>query len=126
MAMKLGEDVWQIVLDWNYWDKAAFGKQLLRAADSIAANLAEGFGRYHLKENLNFCYYSRGSLKETQTWLTKASNRNLLSKEKFEELNQLCNSLSIKLNNYIKTTKKLKLQFKQITTSIQFEQLRTN
>ena len=103
MAMKLGDDVWQIVCEWSYFDKDAFGKQFLRAADSVAANLAEGFGRYHLKENLNFCYYSRGSLKETQTWLTKARNRNLLLKEKFEELTQLCNSLSIKLNNYIKT-----------------------
>ncbi|NIJ55927.1 four helix bundle protein [Dyadobacter arcticus] len=103
LAMRLGEDVWQIVSEWNYWNKEAFGKQLLRAADSVSANLAEGFGRYHLKDNLNFCYYSRGSLKETITWLTKAYNRNLLSKEKFEELTQLCNTLSIKLNNYIKT-----------------------
>ncbi|MCE7068381.1 four helix bundle protein [Dyadobacter sp. CY326] len=103
MAMKLGEDVWQIISEWSYWDKEAFGKQLIRAADSIAANLAEGFGRYHLKDSLNFCYYSRGSLKETISWLTKACNRNLLSKEKFEELTQLCNTLSIKLNNYIKT-----------------------
>jgi four helix bundle protein len=103
MAMELGEDVWHIVSEWSYWDKDAFGKQLVRAADSVAANLAEGFGRYHLRDNLNFCYYSRGSLKETMAWLTKANNRNLISNEKFEELNQLCNSLSIKLNNYIKT-----------------------
>jgi four helix bundle protein len=103
IAMKLGEDVWYIVSEWSYWDKDAFGKQLIRAADSVAANLAEGYGRYHVKDGLNFCYYSRGSLKETSTWLTKAYNRKLISEEKFQELNQLCISLSVKMNNYIKT-----------------------
>lgn len=103
LAMRIGDEIWQIVADWSYFLKDAFGKQLIRAADSIAANIAEGFGRYHYKENLNFCYYSRGSLKETVTWLTKALNRNLISMEKFMELSQLCELLSVKLNNYIKT-----------------------
>ena len=103
IAMVLGENVWQLVETWGYWEKDTFGKQMIRAADSVAANLAEGFGRYHIKENINFCYYSRGSLKETVTWLVKAFNRNLILKEKFEELTQLCNTISVKLNNYIKT-----------------------
>ncbi|GGM72670.1 hypothetical protein GCM10010967_00220 [Dyadobacter beijingensis] len=103
LAMRIGDEIWRIVDDRSYFVKDAFGKQLIRSADSIAANIAEGFGRYHYKENLNFCYYSRGSLKETVTWLTKALNRNLISKEKFTELNQLCELLSVKLNNYIKT-----------------------
>ena len=103
MAMTLGEEIWKLAETWNYYIKDTIGKQLVRAADSIAANIAEGYGRYHYKENLNFCFYSRGSLKETSTWLTKAKNRNLISIEKFKELNQLCESLSVKLNNYIKT-----------------------
>jgi len=103
MAMTLGEEIWKLAESWSYYVKDTIGKQLVRAADSIAANIAEGYGRYHYKENLNFCFYSRGSLKETGTWLTKAKNRNLISIEKFEELNQLCESLSVKLNNYIKT-----------------------
>jgi len=37
--------------------------------DSIAANLSEGFGRYHYKEKKNFSYYSIGSLYETKTWI---------------------------------------------------------
>lgn len=103
LAMRIGDEIWLIVDDWSYFLKDAFGKQLIRAADSIAANIAEGFGRYHYKENLNFCYYSRGSLRETVTWLTKALNRNPISGEKFTELSQLCELLSVKLNNYIKT-----------------------
>ncbi|GGC03607.1 four helix bundle protein [Dyadobacter sediminis] len=103
MAMQLGEEVWSLVEPWSYYVKDTLGKQLVRSADSVAANISEGFGRYHYKENLNFCFYSRGSLRETLTWLTKAKYRNLITLEKFEELSQLCETLSVKLNNYIKT-----------------------
>ncbi|GLU50943.1 four helix bundle protein [Dyadobacter frigoris] len=58
---------------------------------------------YQMAMVLNFCFYARGSLKETVTWLAKAKNRNLISIEKFTELSQLCESLSVKLNNYIRT-----------------------
>ncbi len=77
-AMRLGEVVWDIVAEWPYFAKDTVGKQLVRAADSIAANLAEGHGRFHFKENRNFCYYSRGSAQETQTWIEKAVRRNLI------------------------------------------------
>ena len=55
------------------------GKQLVRSADSVAANLSEGFGRFFYKENRRFCYFSRGSLYETFTWIEKAHNRGLIS-----------------------------------------------
>ena len=48
------------------------GKQLVRSADSIAANISEGFGRYHFKDSKRFYYISRGSLFETKTWLEKS------------------------------------------------------
>ena len=60
------------------------GKQLIKAADSVAANLSEGFGRFFYKEEKQLCYYSRGSLYETKTWLTKANKRKLLNNETFE------------------------------------------
>jgi four helix bundle protein len=103
MAMLLGEEVWKLTETWSYFVNDTIGKQLVRAADSVAANISEGYGRYHYKENLNFCFYAKGSLKETTTWMTKARNRNFISLEKYAELNQLCESLSVKLNNYIKT-----------------------
>ena len=83
LSMEMAERIWEIVLKWDYFQKDTMGKQLVRAADSIAANLSEGFGRYHYKENVNFSYYSRGSLFETKTWLTKAHNRNLITDESF-------------------------------------------
>ncbi len=47
LSMDMGEKVWGIVEKWNYFSKDTVGKQLVRAADSIAANLSEGYGRFH-------------------------------------------------------------------------------
>jgi four helix bundle protein len=101
LSMDLGEEVWDVVVKWNYFEKDTCGKQFVRAADSIAANLSEGYGRYHYKEAKNFSYYSRGSLFETKTWVTKAKNRHLISEQKADELLNMLDTIGIKLNNYI-------------------------
>ena len=103
MAMDLGEKIYAEVLKWHYFDKDTVGKQLVRAADSIAANLSEGVGRFHYRERKNFSYYSRGSLFETKTWLTKANNRNLITDKEFNELVKDIETIGVKINNYIKT-----------------------
>ena len=102
-SMELGEIVWNIICKWDFFAKDTVGKQFMRSVDSIAANISEGFGRYHFKDNRNFLYYARGSLYETQTWLEKALNRNLVSKPQYKELVDKLKDLGIKLNNYIKT-----------------------
>jgi len=114
LAMDIGERVWEIVLEWNYFARDTVGKQLVKAADSVAANLSEGWGRYHYKENRQFCYYSRGSLQETLTWLRKAQNRGLIDVGIFEFLRKDIDITSVKLNNYISSIGK---KYKpQITT----------
>jgi len=102
-AMDLGEDVWKIMMKWGFFEKDAIGKQLVKATDSVAANLSEGFGRYHYNETKHFSYYSRGSLYETKTWLTKANNRNLIKEEKFLSLLSEINQIGKMLNAYIKS-----------------------
>ena len=57
-SMTIGEEVWDLVNQWDYFAKDTVGKQLVMSADSISANIAEGFGRFHYKENKNFCYFS--------------------------------------------------------------------
>lgn len=106
LSMQMGEDVWDIVEGWGDFAKDTIGKQLIRAIDSVAANLSEGFGRYHFREKTHFSYYSRGSLFESKTWLTKANNRKLISNEKFHSLLTEIENIGIKLNNYISSTKK--------------------
>jgi four helix bundle protein len=102
-AMELGEKVWEIVDSWNYFQKDTIGKQLVRAVDSIAANLSEGLGRFHFKEIKNFSYYSRGSLFETKTWLTKAANRKLIAEPNFDQLIEELEIIGKMINTYIKS-----------------------
>lgn len=99
--MELGCQIWKIVNEWKYFDKDTIGKQLIRSCDSIAANLSEGFGRFHFNDSKKFAYYSRGSLFETKTWINKASERNLISEEDFKILINDLDILGVKLNNYI-------------------------
>lgn len=103
LAMDVGDKIWDIVITWDYFSKETAGKQLVKAADSVAANLSEGFGRFFYKENKQFCYYSRGSLFETRTWLTKANNRKLIEQEIFQKFIDDIDIIGKMTNNYIKS-----------------------
>ena len=103
LSMEIGERVWSIVNKWAYFEKDTVGKQLVRAVDSVAANLSEGFGRYHYKEKKNFGFYSRGSLYETKTWIIKAKNRKLINEDDFLIFKKEINITGKMLNNYIKS-----------------------
>lgn len=105
LAIEVGEDVWNIVSEWGYFEKTTIGSQFVRASDSIVANIAEGYGRFFYKDRKQFCYYSRGSILETKTWAAKALNRNLISDEIFEMLVKKLKVLHLKLNIYIKKLK---------------------
>lgn len=103
MSMEIGERVWSIVSNWDYFSRDTVGKQMVKAADSMAANLSEGFGRFYYKENKQFGYYSRGSLYETKTWLKKAHNRRLVDDDAYESLRRSLESLAVRLNNYLRS-----------------------
>lgn len=105
LAIEIGECVWSMVNKWKYFPKKTIGAQFVESADSMAANVSEGYGRYFYKDRKQFCYYSRGSLMETKTWTTKAFNRQLISKQEFDELTAKLKALHFKLNTYIKTLK---------------------
>jgi four helix bundle protein len=107
LSEQFADEIWFIVIEWEYFAKDTLGKQLARSADSIGANIAEGFGRYHYKENKNFCYFSRGSLIETKGWLKKTKTRNLITPDRFQDLFQKLETIHIKLNAYIKFIGKL-------------------
>ncbi len=103
LAMNIGERVGMVVVKWDYFAKDTVGKQLVKSVDSIAAIISEGYGRFHYKENKQFCYYSRGSLYETKTWLKKAHNRGLIVDNDFQSLEKDIEAIACKLNNYIKS-----------------------
>ncbi len=101
LAMRAGEDVWSLTVGWEWLAKQTVGMQWIRSADSIAANISEGYGRYSFKENARFCYYARGSLRETQTWLEKAIARNLITGPVADELSLKLETLRRQLDNHI-------------------------
>ena len=103
LAEKLSDCVWELVRDWNIFDRDTVGKQLVRAVDSIGANIAEGTGRYGFKDNKRFVRIARGSLYETHHWLRRAFKRGLLSDGQVEELRPLIHELRPRLNAYLKS-----------------------
>jgi four helix bundle protein len=102
LSEAFADKIWFIVLKWDFFAKDTVGKQIARSADSIGANIAEGFGRFHYKENKNFCYFSRGSIIETKGWLKKAKTRSLIDDETYQLLLQQLETIHLKLNIYIK------------------------
>ncbi|MGV3546789.1 MAG: four helix bundle protein [Pedobacter sp.] len=102
LAEELSDEIWNVVLTWDFFARDTVGKQICRAADSISANIAEGYGRFHFKENKNFCYYSRGSILEVKSFLRKSKHRKLITDEKHSILLKKLELVHIKLNSYIK------------------------
>ncbi len=102
LAESFSDESWEIVLTWNYFNKDTIGKQLVRSADSISANIAEGYGRYFYKESKQFYFYSRGSIQETKAWLSKCLRRKLIATETCERLIELSKKLLLMLNAFIK------------------------
>lgn len=102
LSEAFADEIWVTVVKWEYFAKDTLGKQLVRSSDSIGGNIAEGFGRYHYKENKNFCYFSRGSLIETKGWIRKAKTRNLITEAQYLHFFGQLENIHLKLNAYIK------------------------
>jgi four helix bundle protein len=105
LSQGFSDSIWFIVEKWDNFPKFGIGRQITDSADSISSNIAEGYGRYFIKENINFCFYSRGSILETKNWLQKCVRRNLLNKEEHEMLLNQLELIHKKLNGYIKVLK---------------------
>jgi four helix bundle protein len=103
LSEKLCDDIWDVATSWKYFEKNTVGMQLVKSADSIGANIAEGAGRGTPKDNKRFVRISRGSLNETKYWLRRASRRNLINKEQDACFRQIIEDLGPQLNAYLKS-----------------------
>ena len=101
LSEELADSVWRIVLHWQPLARDTIGKQLVRACDSVGANIAEGTGRKSFQDNRRFVRIARGSLYETQHWLRRAFRRELLSQTDIDALRKLVDELSPRLNAYL-------------------------
>lgn len=102
LAEIFSDKIWRIVEGWDYFKKDTIGKQVTRSADSISANIAEGYGRYYYKESKQFFFYSRGSIQETKAWISKCKRRNIIDINQADELLKEAEKILAKLNAYIK------------------------
>jgi four helix bundle protein len=105
MAEEIADKWWEIVSRWSPFAQDTVGKQLIRAVDSIGANIAESYGRYHFGEKINFLYYARGSLYESRFFVRRARKRNLVTEAQFNEMMNDLQTLAPKLNAYINSKK---------------------
>jgi four helix bundle protein len=103
LSEELADEIWEIVFRWNAFAKDTVGKQIVRSADSIGANIAEGTGRYNFQDNQRFVKIARGSLNETQHFLRRAFKRNLLTPADVKKLKPLVDNLAPQLNSYLKS-----------------------
>ncbi len=102
LAERLSQSVWKIVVTWKTFDRDTLGKQLVRAADSVGANIAEGFGRGNGPDHKRFIRIARGSICEVKHWLRLAYGRELLAQADVERLKPLLDELLPRLNAYLR------------------------
>jgi four helix bundle protein len=103
LAEQLADETWRLMQTWNALARDTIGKQLIRAADSIGANIAEGSGRGSSQDYRRFLRIARGSLCETQHWLRRAYRRDLLVPRQVESFKAIVDHLSPALNAYLRS-----------------------
>jgi four helix bundle protein len=103
LAEEISDRIWKIVLEWDSFAKSTIGHQLVRAADSVGANIAEGEGRGSYADNRRFVRTARGSLNETKHFLRRAFQRGLIRREEVQNLKPLIDELGPKLNAYLRS-----------------------
>lgn len=106
LAETLADCTWTIVCSWEHFARDTVGKQFVRAADSIGANIAEGSGCSSTRDNQRYIRIARGSLYETKYWLRRACSRGLISNDQSANLFKLVNELSPRLNAYLNFLRK--------------------
>jgi len=104
LAVELAEWIYEITANFPEDEKYNLTSQLRRSSTSIYSNIAEGFGRYHYKENKQFCRIARGSLYETKAHMMFSYKREYISQPILDEYLKRHTTMAIKLNNYINAT----------------------
>ncbi len=109
LSRQLSSQAWVIYqnLDWQL--KKIMGDQFIRAMDSIGANIAEGYGRYHYLDKIKFYYNARASHYEAVAhWLSLMYERKIVNYKSYQNILKISNELAPKLNSYINSTYKAK------------------
>jgi four helix bundle protein len=103
LSERRADEIWKAVNTWEPFAKNTIDQQIVRWADSVGANIAEGVGRGSYLDNKRFVKIARGSLYETQHWLRRAYTRNLLTVEQVNIFTAILNDLAPQLNSYLQS-----------------------
>ena len=103
-ARELRREIYRVARSLPDFEKFALASQLRRAATSVTANLAEGFGRFGYQENAQLCRQARGSLYEARDHLTTCVDEGYLEATEGERLDKLAQSVGRLLNGYLRST----------------------
>lgn len=95
----LSDKIWEITINWNNFVKDTIGKQIVKAADSIGSNIAEGSCRGSYSDYNRFLKISRGSLFETKHWIKKACKRSLIDESDKVSLMKIIEELIPRLSS---------------------------
>jgi four helix bundle protein len=79
LAVELADDLRESVSTWPAIDQWTLGVQMIRAADSVGANIAEAVGRGSFVDQRRLVLIARGSAYELQHWIERAFSRSLLT-----------------------------------------------
>lgn len=109
LSRELSRIGWEIYrrLDWK--QQKIIGDQFITATDSVGANIAEGYARYHFLDRIKFYHQARASLAEAaEHWLQLLCERNMVDMEIAKQYIKIASALSLKLQNFIASTARAK------------------
>lgn len=113
LSRELSRLGWEIYSKLNWQNRKIIGDQFIESIDSVGANIAESYGRFHYLDRIRFLYNSRGSLFESiNHWLGLLLERGIVSNDEFLDLKLISDKLSLKLNNYIQSIYNAKKELK--------------
>ncbi len=108
ISIELCDLGWNIYESFDWRIKKIMGDQFIEATDSNAANIAEGYGRYHVLDRIKFYYNARASLQEAKHWCFLLQRRKKITEEQYQKFLEKAEHVHISLNQFIKTTYSLK------------------
>lgn len=111
LSRKLSNIAWNIYGQFNWHTKKIIGDQFIESTDSVGANIAEGYGRFHYLDKIKFFYNARGSLLESRHWVELLHERKLLqSTESIKSYLEVYEKIRPKMNAFIDSLYKAKNQ----------------
>lgn len=105
-AEEISDRIWETVVQLESFQRGTLGEQLVRSANSVGANIAEGYGRFHYGEKIRFFYFARGSVSETKYWLRRANQRKMISPELHVDLLQSLERIGSEINRFVSSLRR--------------------